>query len=150
MVSIKPYRVRNSYSYDSEERPLPSPGTNEQGKKNSRLSELFNVQNNNEIEVQQLPTVTPPRTTPPTTIPSTPMPPSPPTPPTPPAPTDSAPKESSSGKGRGKKGASAFIKGSYTQQQIWKAQDSLEVLESFLADNSVNLFIYYPTNLSQF
>ena len=41
------------------------------------------------------------------------------------------------GKGQGKKGSSAFLRGSATQQQIWKSQHSIESLESFLADNSV-------------
>lgn len=42
------------------------------------------------------------------------------------------------GKGKGKKGASAFIKGSPTQQLIWEAQEKIEVLESFLSLNTVS------------
>lgn len=41
------------------------------------------------------------------------------------------------GKGVGKKGASAFVKGSPTQQQIWITQERIESLESFLNNNMV-------------
>ena len=44
------------------------------------------------------------------------------------------------GKGKGKKGASAFIKGSPTQQQIWKTQDKIETIEGYLSMNPVFLF----------
>lgn len=44
------------------------------------------------------------------------------------------------GKGKGRKGASAFMKGSHTQQQIWKTQDNMESIENWLAEYSVKIF----------
>lgn len=41
------------------------------------------------------------------------------------------------GKGKGRKGASAFIKGSPTQQEIWKTQEKLESLENYFSSNKV-------------
>ena len=41
------------------------------------------------------------------------------------------------GKGKGRKGATAFIKGSPTQQAIWKAQERIQILDGYLTLNPV-------------
>ena len=41
------------------------------------------------------------------------------------------------GKGKGNKVAAAFMKGSQTQQQIWKAQEDIQKIKKFLSENQV-------------
>ena len=114
-------------------------------KKKSKLSAVFRVPSTpvrKSVESASAPLQTPSRNH------SAPPPPPPPSPldscppPTTPLQSDSRPSPTV-GKGKGKKGATAFLKGSHTQQQIWKTQENMEVLEKFLADNSVILNMHY-------
>ena len=145
MVGKNPYRVLASFTYDHKERPLRSgrvanqpPMTDtgsdhdssddEMPRKKSKLSEVFKVPITPKRNATKSPT--------------------PPTPPTPPTTSSVASEETEPratpeiGKGKGRKGASAFLKGSPTQQAIWKAQENIEILEGYLSCNPVCFLLH--------